>query len=63
MSNSSSASDVAGGRVPCGPLPVMQALCLDIAMAIDYLAASEKYRSEVIETLLVGEAPPPSGPA
>lgn len=29
-------------------------------MAIDYLAESEKYRPRVIETLLVGEAPPPS---
>lgn len=28
---------------------------------IDYLAQSEKYRPRVIETLLVGEAPPPSG--
>ena len=32
-------------------------------MTIDYLAASEKYRPEVIEILLVGEAPPPSGKA
>jgi hypothetical protein len=30
-------------------------------MAIDYLAQSEKYRPAVIETLLVGEAPPASG--
>ena len=28
-------------------------------MAINYLAQSEKYRPEVIETLLIGEAPPP----
>ena len=30
-------------------------------MRIDYLAASEKYRPEVIKTLLIGEAPPPNG--
>jgi len=30
-------------------------------MAIDYLAQSEKYRPDVVETLLVGEAPPPNG--
>jgi hypothetical protein len=30
-------------------------------MPIDYLAASEKYRPAKIKTLLVGEAPPPSG--
>jgi hypothetical protein len=30
-------------------------------MPIDYLFHSEKYRPEVIETLLVGEAPPPRG--
>jgi len=30
-------------------------------MVIDYFAQSEKYRPEVIETLLVGEAPPPNG--
>lgn len=30
-------------------------------MTIDYLAASESYRPEVIHTLLVGESPPPSG--
>lgn len=30
-------------------------------MAIDYLAQSEKYRPKVIETLLIGEAPPPNG--
>lgn len=30
-------------------------------MAIDYLTESEKYRPEVIETLLIGEAPPPNG--
>ena len=30
-------------------------------MAIDYYAQSEKYRPELIETLLVGEAPPPNG--
>lgn len=30
-------------------------------MAIDYFVQSEKYRPEIIETLLVGEAPPPSG--
>ncbi len=30
-------------------------------MAIDYLAESEKYRPLIIKTLLVGEAPPPSG--
>jgi hypothetical protein len=30
-------------------------------MPIDYLAESEKYRPSVIKTLLVGEAPPPSG--
>src|SRR5262249_42960003 len=30
-------------------------------MAIDYLALSEAYRPAVIRTLLVGEAPPPSG--
>jgi len=30
-------------------------------MPIDYLAQSEKYRPEVIETLLVGEAPPSNG--
>ena len=29
--------------------------------AIDYLAQSEKYRPEVVETLLIGEAPPPNG--
>jgi hypothetical protein len=28
---------------------------------IDYLAASEKYRPDVIATLLVGEGPPPNG--
>lgn len=31
------------------------------AMAIDYVAQSEAHRPAVIETLLVGEAPPPSG--
>jgi hypothetical protein len=30
-------------------------------MPIDYFAQSEKYRPDVIETLLVGEAPPPNG--
>jgi len=30
-------------------------------MPIDYLNESEKYRPDVIETLLVGEAPPPNG--
>ena len=30
-------------------------------MPIDYLTESEKYRSDVIETLLVGEAPPFNG--
>ncbi len=30
-------------------------------MPIDYRAESEKYRPEIIKTLLVGEAPPPSG--
>jgi hypothetical protein len=30
-------------------------------MAIDYLTESEKYRPSVIERLLIGEAPPPSG--
>lgn len=30
-------------------------------MAIDYLAESERYRPKEITTLLVGEAPPPSG--
>ena len=28
---------------------------------MDYIAQSEKYRPEVIETLLIGEAPPPNG--
>src|SRR5688572_1435701 len=30
-------------------------------MDLDYFALSEKYRPAVIETLLVGEAPPPTG--
>ncbi|MGO8754949.1 MAG: hypothetical protein ACLQHK_06935 [Gallionellaceae bacterium] len=30
-------------------------------MPIDYLAEAEKYRPLVISTLLIGEAPPPSG--
>jgi hypothetical protein len=30
-------------------------------MAIDYIKEAEKYRPEVIKTLLVGEAPPPNG--
>lgn len=30
-------------------------------MAMDYLAQSEKDRPDVIETLLIGEAPPPNG--
>src|SRR5262249_18625805 len=30
-------------------------------MPIDYLAQSEAYRPAVIDTLLVGEAPPPNG--
>ncbi len=30
-------------------------------MSIDYLVQSEKYRPVIIETLLIGEAPPPSG--
>ena len=30
-------------------------------MTIDYLAEAEKYRPSVISTLLIGEAPPPSG--
>ena len=30
-------------------------------MSIDYLAQSEKYRPGAIETLLIGEAPPPNG--
>jgi hypothetical protein len=30
-------------------------------MAINYLLESEKYKPEIVKTLLVGEAPPPSG--
>lgn len=30
-------------------------------MPIDYLAEAEKYRPSKIETLLIGEAPPPNG--
>ena len=33
----------------------------DHTMAIDYIALSEKYRPDTITTLLIGEAPPPSG--
>ncbi len=32
-------------------------------MAINYFQESERYRPELIKTLLVGEAPPPSGEA
>jgi hypothetical protein len=55
-----SRADYARGREPRDRL-YYRAVSPDEPMAIGYLSQSEKYRPEVIETLLVGESPPPNG--